>query len=147
MHSESEMKILMPSFMNATNDDHAGSALTEMTATALFERGIPLYQTEESRSLTGQGSASSGIEVYAELAARVGATHLLMGTVHEYRYKTDLDGDPAVGITLRLVDVKDGLTVWQGSSGNVGYAFASLTSASSKATRSLVARIPTQETQ
>ena len=79
---------------------------------------------------------------YAELARTVGATHLLIGTVHEYRYKTDLDGDPAVGLTLRLIDAATGQTLWQGSGTNVGYAFASVTSAAQKAVRALVRDLP-----
>lgn len=132
----------MPPFFNATNDDHAGRALSELTGSALVDRGIPLYQTEELL-LSTQGETAAGPDGrYQELASTVGATHLLIGTVHEYRYKTDLDGDPAVGITIRIVDARDGRTVWQGSSSNIGYAFASVTSASQRAVRRLVRRIP-----
>lgn len=136
------VRILMPPFFNATNDDHAGRALTELTGSALVARGIPLYQTEEL-ILSTQGETAPGPDGrYQELASTVGASHLLIGTVHEYRYKTDLDGDPAVGITIRLVDAKTGRTVWQGSSSTIGYAFASVTSASQKAVRRLVRRLP-----
>ena len=136
------VRILMPPFFNATNDDHAGRALTELTGSALVERGVPLYQTEEVL-LSAQGDTAPGPDGrYQELASTVGASHLLIGTVHEYRYKTDLDGDPAVGITIRLVDAKTGRTVWQGSSSTIGYAFASVTSASQKAVRRLVRRLP-----
>ena len=136
------VRILMPPFFNATNDDHAGRALTELTGSALVARGVPLYQTEEVL-LSAQGDTAPGPDGrYQELASTVGASHLLIGTVHEYRYKTDLDGDPAVGITIRLVDAKTGRTVWQGSSSTIGYAFASVTSASQKAVRRLVRRLP-----
>ena len=136
------VRIFMPPFFNATNDDHAGRALTELTGSALVERGIPLYQTE-ALLLSSQEESSAGTDGrYQDLAQSVGATHLLIGTVHEYRYKTDLDGDPAVGITIRIVDAEDGRTVWQGSSSNIGYAFASLTSASQRAVRRLVGRLP-----
>ena len=137
-----ELRVLMPPFFNATNDDHAGRALTELTGTALVARGIPLYQTEELLLTTQEETAAGPEGRYQELAQTIGATHLLIGTVHEYRYKTDLDGDPAVGITIRIVDARDGRTVWQGSSSNIGYAFASVTSASQRAVRRLVRRIP-----
>ena len=139
-----ELRVLMPPFFNATNDDHAGRALTELTGTALVARGIPLYQTEELLLSTQDETAAGPEGRYSELAQTIGATHLLIGTVHEYRYKTDLDGDPAVGITIRIVDAHDGRTVWQGSSSNIGYAFASVTSASQRAVRRLVKRIPVE---
>ncbi|MSU49653.1 MAG: hypothetical protein EXS37_11310 [Opitutus sp.] len=135
-------RLLLPPFVNATDDEHAGRALTEMTGSALVEAGIALFQTEELLLKTAAEKAQGPDGRYAEVARTMNATHLLIGTVHEYRYKTDLDGDPAVGLTLRLVDAATGQTLWQGTSGNVGYAFASLTSAAGRAVRSLVMEMP-----
>jgi hypothetical protein len=135
-------RVLLPLFVNATDDEHAARALTEMTGSALVEAGIPLFQTEETVLKSAADKAQGADGRYAELARAAGATHLVIGTVHEYRYKTDLDGDPAVGVTLRLVDAATGETLWQGTGGNVGYAFASLTSAGRNAVRSLVAQLP-----
>ena len=139
-----EVKVLMPPFTNATNDDHAARGVSELMGSALLHRGVPLFQTEKTL-LRSAGEEAPGIDGrFTELVAETGATHLLLGTVHEYRYKTDLDGDPAVGISARLVEVTSGQTIWQGSVGNVGYAFASLTSASGSAVRRLVDRMPLQ---
>lgn len=135
-------RLLLPPFVNATDNEHASRALTEMTGSALVEAGIPLFQTEETLIKSAAERAQGPDGRYAELARSVKATHLLIGTVHEYRYKTDLNGDPAVGITLRLVDAATGQTLWQGTSANVGYAFASLTSAGTKAVDSLVRQLP-----
>lgn len=134
--------LLMPPFKNATNDEHAATAIREMTGTAVLEEGIRLFQTEEVLKKTLVEGAEGEDGKYSDIAEKVGATHLLMGTVHEYRYKTDLDGDPAVGITLRLVASTSGETVWQGTSSNTGYAFASLSSASQRAVRKLLSEIP-----
>lgn len=140
-------RLLLPPFVNATDDEHASRAITEMTGSALVQAGIALYQTEELVIRTAEDSAQGPDGRYAEIARSAGATHLLIGTVHEYRYKTDLDGDPAVGITMRIVNAASGETVWQGTSGNVGYAFASVTSAGQKAVNRLVAEIPVAENQ
>ncbi len=141
-HAHAVTRVLLPPFFNATDDEHASRALTEMTGSALVEAGIPLFQTEETLLKSAADKAQGPDGRYAELARQMGVSHLVIGTVHEYRYKTDLDGDPAVGITLRLVDAATGQTLWQGSSGNVGYAFASLTSASQKAVNALVTDLP-----
>ena len=135
-------RLLLPPFVNATDDEHASRALTEMAGSMLIEAGLPLFQTEETLLRSAADKANGPDGRYAELARTVGASHLLIGTVHEYRYKTDLDGDPAVGLTLRLIDAATGQTLWQGSSGNVGYAFASVTSAAQKALRSLLRDLP-----
>lgn len=135
-------RVLLPPFVNATDDEHASRALTEITGSALVEAGIPLFQTEETLLKSAADKAQGPDGRYAELARSMGATHLVIGTVHEYRYKTDLDGDPAVGVTLRLVDAATGQTLWQGTSANVGFAFASLSSAGQKAVRALVQQLP-----
>lgn len=134
--------LFLPPFFNATDDDHAGRALTELTATALLERGLPVLQSEPALVKSRLENAAGADGLFVETARSLGATHLLIGTVHEYRYKTDLDGDPAVGLTLRLVDAQDGRTIWQGSSAKVGVFFASLSTASQRAVRNLVKTIP-----
>lgn len=137
-----QMRLFVPPFFNATVDEHAGRALTELTTTAILRRGIPLIQTEAALAQSRKENAAGPEGLYMETARSLQATHLLIGTVHEYRYKTDLDGNPAVGLTLRLVDATDGRTVWQDSRSEVGFMFASLSTVAGKAVRSLVSRIP-----
>ncbi len=137
-----EARLFLAPFFNATDDDHAGRALTEMTASALLERGFPLVQTEPALVKSRAENAGGPDGLYLETARALQTTYLLIGTVHEYRYKTDLDGDPAVGITLRLVDAKDGRTLWQGSSARVSVLFASLSAAAQRAVHDLVQRMP-----
>ena len=132
----------MPPFLNATDNEHAGQALTQLTGSILLEYGIPLYQTEEILSKTADETAPKQEVRYLQIAQDNKATYLLIGTVHEYRYKSDLSANPAVGITLRLVNVADGRTLWQGSSSKVGHAYSSLTATAQKAVRDLVSKIP-----
>lgn len=132
----------MPPFFNATDDEHAGRALHEIAASALLDQGKLLVQSEPLLTATRKPGAPGGEGLYLEAARAARATHLLIGTVHEYRYKTDLDGDPAVGFSLRLVDPATGETLWQGTSGRVGVFFASLTTASQRAMRDLVRQMP-----
>jgi polysaccharide biosynthesis protein PelC len=136
------MRLFVPPFFNATGDEHAGRALTELTVTALLHRGIPVAQTEAALAKTRVEDAPDKPTLFLETAKSLEATHLLVGTVHEYRYKTDLDGNPAVGVTLRLVDATDGRTVWQDSESGVGMLAASLSSVAQRSIRKLVNKIP-----
>lgn len=138
----SAVRIFLPQFANATDDEHAARALTELTASALLERSVPLVQTEAALVHSRAENAAGVDGLFLETARSLKATHLLIGTVHEYRYKTDLDGNPAVGISLRLVDVTDGQTVWQGSSSRVSVFLASLSKTAQRAVRDLVAQLP-----
>jgi polysaccharide biosynthesis protein PelC len=140
--NEGRFRMVMPPFLNATDNEHAGQALTQLTGSILLEYGIPLYQTEEILSKTTDEAAPKQEVRYLQIAQDTKATYLLIGTVHEYRYKSDLSANPAVGITLRLVNVADGRTLWQGSSSKVGRAYASLTATAQKTVRDLVSKIP-----
>jgi hypothetical protein len=136
------VRVFLPPFANATDDDHASRALTEITASVLVRRGVVLAQSEAALVRSRADDAGGKEGLFLEAARAVNATHLLIGTVHEYRYKTDLDGDPAVGLSLRLVDATDGRTLWQGSSGRVSVWFASLTKTAQRAVDDLVRTMP-----
>jgi len=140
--NEGNFRMVMPPFLNATDNEHAGRALTQLTGSILLEYGIPLYQTEEILGKTADETAPKQEVRYLQIAQDNNAIYLLIGTVHEYRYKSDLSANPAVGITLRLVSVADGRTLWQGSSSKVGRAYSSLTSTAQKAVRDLASKIP-----
>jgi len=47
-------------------------------------------------------------------------SHVLQGSVTEYRYKPGLSETPAVGLTARLVEVTSGEVVWTASYARVG---------------------------
>ena len=114
------------------------SAVTELATTALLARGVPLAQTEDglnrSRALVEEGKASQLLD----LARSLGCSHVLFGTVTEYRYKSDLDGSPIVSVTLRLADAADGSTIWQGTSTKMTQYFGSLSRTAQEAVENLV---------
>ena len=57
-------------------------------------------------------------------AQRIGrllqVSHVLQGSVTEYRYKPGLSETPAVGVTARLVEVASGEVVWSASHARLG---------------------------
>jgi len=55
-----------------------------------------------------------------QLGAELGVDALIFGAVTEYRYKRGLDEEPAVGITLRLMDVRSGQVLWVATVSRVG---------------------------
>lgn len=118
--------MLLAPVHNATPDETAGRAVTELTATSLLAHGVPLAQSEDSlqrgRALVEEGKEAQLLE----LALSLGCTHVFFGTVTEYRYKSDLDGSPIVSVTMRLVDAGDGATLWQGTSTKMTQYFGSL---------------------
>lgn len=55
-------------------------------------------------------------------AKGAGVRYALTGAVDEWRYKVGIDGEPAVGLALSVVDLTSGETVWSASGGKTGWS-------------------------
>lgn len=67
------------------------------------------------------------------------ARYALTGAVQEWRYKVGIDGEPAVGISLQLIDVASGQVVWSATGSNSGWSRESLSGTAQKLLRRLLA--------
>ena len=67
------------------------------------------------------------------------ARYALTGTVTEWRYKVGVDGEPAVGLTLQLLDVDGGGVIWSAAGSSTGWSRASLAGVAQKLERKLLA--------
>ncbi|EQD28248.1 lipoprotein, partial [mine drainage metagenome] len=52
--------------------------------------------------------------------------YALTGSVQEWRYKTGVDGEPAVSVTFNLVDMTTGKTVWSATGSRTGWSRSSV---------------------
>ena len=66
------------------------------------------------------------------------AQYALTGAVDEWRYKVGVDGEPAAGVTLRIVDVATGNTLWSGAGGKSGWSREALSAVAQKLIRQLL---------
>jgi hypothetical protein len=64
--------------------------------------------------------------------------YALTGAVDEWRYKVGVDGEPAAGVTLRIVDVATGDTLWTGAGGKSGWSREALSAVGQKLIRELL---------
>jgi TolB-like protein len=55
-----------------------------------------------------------------ELGRLLGAKTLVMGRVTEYQYKHTLGEDPAIGVSIRVVDADTGAVLWSGARSDTG---------------------------
>jgi TolB-like protein len=51
-----------------------------------------------------------------------GAKYGLTGSVQEWRYKSGIDGEPVVGITLKVLDLSSGKVVWSATGSQTGWS-------------------------
>lgn len=59
-------------------------------------------------------------------AKKQNARYALTGSVNEWRYKVGVDGEPAVSVALRVVDLQTGAVVWSGVGAKSGWSRQSL---------------------
>lgn len=60
-------------------------------------------------------------------ARSAGFQYGVTGSVEEWRYKAGLDGEPAVGLSIRVVSIDTGATLWSNSGARSGWSRESLT--------------------
>ncbi len=77
-------------------------------------------------------------EAGLDWARKEGARYALTGSVDEWRYKVGVDGEPAVGIALSIIDVTSGETLWSGTGGKSGWSREALSAVAQQLMRSLL---------
>ncbi len=74
-------------------------------------------------------------------ARSMGVAYGVTGSVVEWRYKSGLDGEPAVGVAMHVVEVATGDTLWSGSFSRSGWSRESLSGTGQKVIAKLVSGI------
>ena len=59
-------------------------------------------------------------------AKRLGAEYLITGDVQEWRYKTGIDGEPVVSYSIRIIDLRDGRTIFNSVGAKSGWGHKSI---------------------
>ncbi len=126
--------VLLP-FANATETPLA-SQRAEAVATGLAQSlGLaeiahyPQNLQDDNLFEAGQGRAQDQALNWAhEQKAR----YALTGTVQEWRYKVGVDGEPAVGVALQVIDLNDGRIVWSSVGARAGWSRESLAAVAQK---------------
>lgn len=67
------------------------------------------------------------------------ARYAVSGAVEEWRYKVGVDGEPAVGISLTVVDLRSGAVVYSAAGGKSGWSREALSAVAQKLLRELLA--------
>ena len=139
--------VLLP-VVNLAEVPLAGEKVEAMLDNALRLRGLtglkhpaaPL-QNDTGLLLDDRQRYQAVLKVARASGARYGVT----GTVNEWRYKTGLDGEPAVGLTLQLIDVASGDILWTASGAKTGWGFANVSGTAEKLIATLLGGLKLQQ--
>lgn len=135
-------RVIVAPFRNATDDDHAGQAFADLIGTALAARGLDVVMLP-TKPVNDLGDAPAYTnEDLAEAARKNQASGIVRGTAIEFRYKTDLDGDPAAGVYVEILDPSAKNSVWHATASRTGLIYSSLAQTAQKASHDIVARMP-----
>jgi len=98
--------IVIYSMDNYTDTPHAGMRAANIAEGILLSKGYSV------KSRINEMRSNVKFSEKLTHARKNGAKYLLIGGVSEWRYKTGIDGEPAVSLHLKLVNTSTGTIVW-----------------------------------
>lgn len=134
--------ILAP--INNTSTPYAGERVQRQLAALLGAQGLPHLLVPPASGASGPLPIDNGADdqqTELDWARHHGARYALLGSVDEWTYKIGLDGQPAVGFTVRLLDLGSGRIIWSGAASASGNSREGLAVLSERTLAGLVKRL------
>lgn len=142
--SSSERWMILP-FQNYSQAPRAGEQVEEMLATLFRIRGvsdIEMYQQQdEDKSGWLEFNDRKRQEKALLLANKYNVSYAVTGSVEEWQYKLGVGSEPAVGLTIRVIEVATGKVIWSATGSRSGWSTGSLSGTAQKLLRDLISSI------
>ncbi|MCX7891102.1 MAG: penicillin-binding protein activator LpoB [Burkholderiales bacterium] len=132
---------LLP-IVNHTDTPQAGLRAESITDGLLRARGVgnlvryPAAMNPETLFEPAERKVQDEARKWARAE---GARYGVYGAVDEWRYKVGVDGEPAVGVALFIVDLQSGEVLWSAVGGKSGWSREALAAVGQKLIRELLA--------
>ena len=142
---ERNAKWVMLPVLNHTEVPQAGlraEAITEGLLRAHGVNDLTRYPAVMGADTLLQPSERKVYDEAEKWARTQGARYAVYGAVDEWRYKVGIDGEPAVGVALHIMDLQSNAVVWSGVGGKSGWSRESLSGVAQKLIRGLLATAP-----
>lgn len=110
---------------NNTDTPQAGLSAEAMAEHQLRSRGVAnlqRYPSALSRDSLFEPTERKVAEEAIKWAKDQGMRFALLGSVEEWHYKVGIDGEPAVGVTLQVMDLTTDRVVWSASGAKSGWS-------------------------
>ncbi|WP_434361668.1 hypothetical protein NF212_24740 [Parasalinivibrio latis] len=139
---------IMP-FKNLSGTPLAGQKAEQMLATALSAKGISVsvYPNADSHSLESILDPQSVEKKAQEWLKSQRAEYVITGSVEEWQYKTGLDSEPTVGISLKVIANPGSTTLWRATGTRTGWGREGLAQTGLDVITGLVDEINVQSNQ
>jgi curli biogenesis system outer membrane secretion channel CsgG len=117
--------ILLP-FQNYSGTPRAGEKIEEILATLLRSKGIDnlqVYQNQNEKAENWPILDEKGFQNNALFWARQHKfDYGVTGNIEEWQYKSSVGGEPAVGLSLRVIEIASGRVVWSTTGAKSGWS-------------------------
>jgi TolB-like protein len=110
--------IALFSFDNYTDTPQAGKRAANLVDGILSTKGYTTHSHINDETMTFTQKHA--------LAKSIKARYFITGGISEWRYKTGIDGEPAVSLTMKLIDTKSGRTLWSSAASSSNWGNASI---------------------
>lgn len=130
---------------NHTDTPQAALSAEAIAEHFLRRRGIGNlihYPATLTRDTLFEPSERRVVDDAQKWAREQGASYGVLGAVEEWRYKVGIDGEPAVGITLQVIDLSNGAVLWSSSGAKSGWSRTSLAHVAHNLLESLLGDLP-----
>lgn len=113
--------VVLP-FSNLADTPRAGERVASISGSILRIRGVQeLLEYRDAREMLPELDDGHRLQDAITWAKAAGYSYGVTGTVEEWRYRGGTDGDPAVGVNLRVIDLVSGRTLWTASGSRAGW--------------------------
>ena len=118
--------------VNYAQTPQAGERAEQILISILAEEGVrPLMYPQAPRQDLLQDDRERQIQAL-DWARQQRLAYVITGSVEEWQYKNGLDGEPAVGISLRVIEPASGRVLWSTSGARAGWSRESLAGTAQK---------------
>ena len=133
---------LLP-FKNLAETPKAAERAESITSSLLFAKGYQLthYPAQNEDDLVLLLDDNKRVETAKKWAEQQGYQYAVTGDVTEWRYKTGLDADPSVGLSIRVIDLQNNTVIYNQSGSKVGWGYSNLSSTAQGLIQKLLAGI------
>ncbi len=108
---------------NNSNSPLAAEKVEQILSTQLYKKGIKavMYPKPEMNKLTDILDNTAKDKYAQNWLASSPADYIITGSVEEWHYKSGLDGEPAVGLSLEVQSAKEKSTLWRATGSRGGW--------------------------
>ena len=142
-----ESWVMLP-FINHGDTPDAGERaadIAEALLRSLYNARITSVQQSVDEQQIPEFNQQKTLESAIKNAQSQGSRYGLTGSVQEWRYKAGLDAEPAVGVTLNVIDLGSGNVIWTASGARTGWGRESLSGVGHKLIEDLLDGLPLTE--